>query len=499
MHQAEDAQQDIDKYTLPTSQGTSSFSELSAETKARPSHLKDARDDLARARRLYVELMETPLPDGVKAVAKDVAARIEEASLDRLTESGWDGFVPKGKDAADVALWWASLSAMQRAKLVKHDPARIGNLNGVPCATRDKANRIVLANKLAALKKQMSKGFPDGEPDEYITSFRGYPPVEYREKNDRWNAWNALRKKLATSSAIQSAIGSSAESGTLLLGYQPDEGQGRAITSYGDPDTATNVSTLVGGVSTNLSNLLTYMQDSQRMQQQAQLLGAKRAAAVTWWGYDAPPGLTDAMDKSRADAGAPALDAFQSALRVTHEGAPSLNTVVGHSYGSTLVGDAAAHGRTLDADNVIFLGSPGVTVDHAGDLHLTGVAPGDVGAHVFDTRAQNDIIQVVQPVKKYGWTLAGVPVLGPWALQKDVTAQRDLAGDPWDKGFGDQRFLSDPGKAMKDPLHGIPMSGFLFPKTLPTVDAHGSYWFLHNKALLNMGSIIAGKGVAYAP
>ena len=68
-------------------------------------------------------------------------------------------------------------------------------------------------------------------------------------------------------------------------------------------------------------------------------------SVTTWMGYDSPMNVfTDAPSTSYAHDGAPALDSFQAGLRASHvdvaAAGPSVNTVIGHSYGSTLVGAA---------------------------------------------------------------------------------------------------------------------------------------------------------------
>lgn len=161
--------------------------------------------------------------------------------------------------------------------------------------------------------------------------------------------------------------------------------------------------------------------------------------------------IPEAASTSYAHNGAQALDDFQAGLRASHNdtvaGGKAIQTVIGHSYGSTLLGGAATDGHHLDANNVITVGSPGVLADHAKDLNL---AP---GANVFSTRAQNDIIGVV--------TYA---TLGP---------------DPTAAQFGGIPFEAAPGPAG--------------PFGTPTVDAHSSYWDAKNPALDNMGKIIAGR------
>ncbi len=140
---------------------------------------------------------------------------------------------------------------------------------------------------------------------------------------------------------------------------------------------------------------------------------------------------------------------FENGERASHVGAPSIDTVIGHSYGSTLVGAAASGGHQLAADNLIAVGSPGMLVDHAADLRL------DPGGHVYAMRARNDVIGAAGAATQ--WTL------GP---------------EPDEPGFGATDLRADPGPAS--------------PFGLPSIDAPSSYWNPGNTALANMGSIIAG-------
>src|SRR5205823_1739984 len=78
-----------------------------------------------------------------------------------------------------------------------------------------------------------------------------------------------------------------------------------------------------------------------------------------------------------------ALHRFQAGLRATHTGPRSHNTVVGLSYGTTVVG-LTGHAYGLDADDIVLLGSPGTGVAHAADL---GLDPG----HVWASTAAHDV------------------------------------------------------------------------------------------------------------
>jgi hypothetical protein len=66
-------------------------------------------------------------------------------------------------------------------------------------------------------------------------------------------------------------------------------------------------------------------------------------SVTAWLGYDRPMSvLGQAPWPSYAEHGAGALDSFEDGMRASHVGGPSIDTVVGHSYGTTLVG-AAVH------------------------------------------------------------------------------------------------------------------------------------------------------------
>src|SRR6185312_10573395 len=132
-------------------------------------------------------------------------------------------------------------------------------------------------------------------------------------------------------------------------------------------------------------------------------------------------------------AGADRLDIFENGQRASHVGPPSVDTVIGHSYGSTAIGAAASGGHHLDADNVIAVGSPGMLVDRAGRLSL------HAGGNVYVMRALNDAIGVGGVVTE--WT---------------------LGADPTAPGFGARRLDADSGPAG--------------PFGLPSIAAHSGYW-----------------------
>ena len=92
-----------------------------------------------------------------------------------------------------------------------------------------------------------------------------------------------------------------------------------------------------------------------------------------------------AMEHYAVDA-APDPRRFQQGLRLAHQGGTGHLTALGHSYGTTVVGYTARNQAGIVADEVIFVASPGVGVDHASELY------GVRSDHVWATTAAFGII-----------------------------------------------------------------------------------------------------------
>lgn len=185
--------------------------------------------------------------------------------------------------------------------------------------------------------------------------------------------------------SVQQAMDVGPDDPPRFLGYLDD--QGHAAVSIGNPDTATRNAILVPGTGQDLTAV-----DGATKKSLAMYMAAHDAnsdlrdgdvAVTTWMAYDRPMTLPEAAHTDYARNGAAGLDAFEAGMRASHVGAPSLDTVIGHSYGSTLVGAAATDGHHLAADNVIALATgatlgPDPTAPAFGATRLDA-APGPPG------------------------------------------------------------------------------------------------------------------------
>lgn len=345
----------------------------------------------------------------LKDVARDTADVRSTAGM-HLAEG-----IPQDKDPAERKKWWDGLSDEQRQEYLKVAPDLIGDLDGIPAVVRDEANRNYLPVLIDDLARQGG--------DEAKTKL------------------NALRM-------IQEKLNGPSHPPMYLLGIG-GEGNGRAIVSYGNPDTSRNVSAYVPGFGTKLNK--DFVEETMKRAEDT-ALGAQEVdpstASIIWLGYDAPQSV-DVMSRDNAQRGAPTYNEFMSGLSATNANKDPHVTAIGHSYGSLTVGTAAKEaGGIPGVDDVILLGSPGVDAQKATEL---GVGK----EHVFVGAADNDpVTHLPTKAESYlglsvGWALGGPEGVRTANDFFDVGNDDVYFGkDPASEAFGAQRFLVDDGPRM---------------------------------------------------
>jgi Alpha/beta hydrolase len=335
---------------------------------------------------------------------------------------------------AEVRRWWDALSPAQRRWLVVTDAAWVGALDGVPVEFRDAANRLLL----------------DRRRDDMDAAALAAHGRERHRLDGLRRGLRGLSDRLARDDGPRAYL--------LRL---DSAGDGRVVVALGDPDRADNVLTHVPGMTADLGSYRGELARAERVAVRAAELGpGASTSTVMWLDYDAPDFVDEAAGTGRARAGAAALRHFQDGLRATHDGG-GRRIVLGHSYGSLVVGEAAAQ-PGLAADDVVFVGSPGVGVDRAADLHVPA-------GHVWSTTSRSDVIQytAVAPGGVLGdlVTAGTVPIIGPAVAF--ATPEDDLwfGRNPSDPSFGAEVFRSpadaghvgywDPGRPALDAITAI--------------------------------------------
>jgi hypothetical protein len=373
----------------------------------------------------------------------------------------------QGSEPTAVRAWWESLTAAQRAELVMTVPERLGNRDGIPVADRDIANRTMLAADLRRVELIADRNRVS------ISEIASQPEAFGLSAIDMIRYSNAIEVNAGLTRSAPNAAGAAA----YLMVYRPEMfgGQGRAAIATGDPDRATHTAVVVPGTGSSVAAGWLRNRDSIRLSAEIRRAtgfsgagstgsgptgsGPAGISVVAWMGYDAPDSMADprVARPGMARAGAALLAADVNALKVTGAKASHV-TVIGHSYGSTAVADAAA-GYGMAADDVVLIGSPGTDLARtAADFRLPDTGRVYVGAASTD------------PVT----FLAGLTGDSPATIPADGLG---LGADPAVDGFGATRFKAEVAN--------------------PDLDLwqdHVRYFDLGSESLYSMAEVASGEG-----
>lgn len=384
---------------------------------------------------------------------------------------------PAGTSPAEVNAWWKAMGASQQQRFIHGFPAQLGWMNGLPATARNQANRIVLAQDKAGLQARLA-ALQANEPPPYSGTARF--PVE----NPAWQQWQdqvaAVQAKLAGVNAVETGLSNAAavagSQNVFLLGFDTS-GNGHASVAVGNPDTATNTVTYVPGLGSKTAGATGDIGRATTLWRQATFYAppGTTVSSVYWLGYNAPQlGLNlgwhnlDVTSTADAVAGGQSLTQFQAGLQAAHQpGMPSHTVVLGHSYGSLVVGEAAAH-DSLHPGDLIVVGSPGMGVNNVGQLGMPS-------AHVWAGANSHDPVPMLPPSD-------------PLATLSDPNAAH-FGTNPATAAFGGRVF-----NANYDPT-----------KQFWPIDpsAHSAYWDRGSSSLSSMAHIVDGQygqvELAYPP
>ena len=294
---------------------------------------------------------------------------------------------PEGGTPGDNAGWWASLSEDERQALIDRDPGALGNLDGLPAAVRDEANRSRVDDERTALEAERDRLQADLDDNVFGGTFSNADA-----------ALEHVNAKLASLDRIEQTL-ALGDRQLLLLDLTGERAE--AAVAVGDVDTADHVAVFTPGLDSTVNGRLEgYDDNMERLRQQAETESRRygdggSVAAVTWIGYQAPqPGLEgynpfdsdSVVQDDSARAGGADLAEFYRGIDASRSSDPHL-TALGHSYGSTTTGFALQEDTGVD-DAVVF-GSPGLGTSHIEDIRVPE-------GHTYRVEARND------PVADFG-------------------------------------------------------------------------------------------------
>lgn len=395
-------------------------------------------------------------PDPVGGTSLETIARLDGIalldSLIELTPSGRLEFAALYPDAIadlavnppaprDVAAWWSGAPVEARAQLAVDLPGLIGNLEGVPYALRDVANREFLAQTVVDIHAQLDAGVGRAMEDE-------------------------LRARLHMLDAVETSLITGASGERRSLVALDVAGQGRAVIAVGDLSTADYVTFFVPGMYVGIAEQLvdwTGNAETSLIEQQEWLerLGVEgEVATVAWIGYHTPSVLNivglelayegrDALTASVQGLHAARTETAVGGLVAEPAAEPATKphvSIVAHSYGSTAA-MLALQENDVSVDALVLVGSPGSPATSVADLKVTD---GNVWVAAADTDP--------------------VPHSGVFGSQ------------PLDPEFGATRFSVT---ATTDPITG---------ETLDDIHGHVYYFWPGTTSVRNTALIVIGQG-----
>ncbi|GAB1690150.1 hypothetical protein KRM28CT15_19530 [Krasilnikovia sp. M28-CT-15] len=348
--------------------------------------------------------------------------------------------------AEDSNRWWRSLTDTQRQYMTQDHPERVGWIDGVPIADRDKANRMVLASRkedLPRWKKQYT--------DELATLVEGNPRI-YDLKQLLKTIDNEQDRVTQIEKALEEKLGD----GVGFLVGVAFAGDGKVIIADHNPDRARHTAVWVPGLGTTLDSTHSNVDRVHNLQGMASALvnGEVEVSTIYWLGYDAPEVDLSVALEYRAKAGAGPLNRFVDALWITHGPGPYHLTAAAHSYGSTVVGEAALTGN-LHADDLLVAGSPGMDTENIGDLMVDP-------RHIWAGAADDDIVAHPELVGDYADL---VPIVGTWITAAYVDGHEISPHEP---EFGANQYVVD-------------------------TSGHSAYWKESTRSLHNQAAVVTGK------
>lgn len=387
---------------------------------------------------------------------KTAAAALDQAA-DRATspvavspevQAVLDGSATLPTDPNALNHFWNTLTANDKAALWNHD-RNVGNLDGIPAADRDHFNRRHVPELQHDAEEKAQRELAALGPKPEFHRSPGFPKEEDSTAYKEWvSRRDEILRPVEGWKSLESKINDANKPPRFLLTARDN---GQVSVAVNNPDTAKNVSTYVPGTGTNLGSAGGNIDRADKMLDSALNYDGSPTSVITWQDYNAPQNpITESPSMSYARAAAGNLDHFQDGLAATHLGeGPSHSTVLGHSYGTTVVGQAATGDHVLNTDQVIMVASPGFGgAEGVDDFNLTGVPSDDMSDRVWSTYSNLDPMNGVPEV-----------LLGPRPYNVVFGGSFQGAND----------FESD-------------WSG-----------GHSDYWTDGNSALENFGRLIAGQ------
>lgn len=289
-----------------------------------------------------------------------------------LAQRFWDNPPPPEK----VAAWWKKLAPEARERCCDFAPGVIGNLPGLDTDTRIHANALQLARDLN--DPTISPGSARGKTLKDILAALG------------------VEKLRDGSAADFERLAKSKKPPRGLLSYNLRHEPPLAAVAIGDTsaEKSGKVTWMVPGMDSGLGedgHLKDWTFAAINLFKEQKRLDELPHMVVAWIGYE-PPGMDSVLHGDKAKAGgrrlAAELDGQWAADSILGGNPRPFTAVVGHSYGTTVVGNAVS-GLTYAVQSVVLVASAGVEGGFARGRELKV----DGGMeHVYASQSSRDVV-----------------------------------------------------------------------------------------------------------
>lgn len=414
-----------------------------ADTKAAVAHIESVRTGYSNCLQTSLTTLRTDGYDPTALAPVDAQDKPEQIQIP-----------PPTTTPEDVKRWWDSLSRQQRDQLIAQHPPELGNLNGIDTDAHDTINQAVMNDDIARVESAASSQHVSVDQVTQHPQQYGLTPTAITRYTNALQTRNGLRTDATNPDGSKNPV--------FLQTYDPEafDGRGREAIAIGNPDKADNTTVLVPGTGSSVRDGYLSHTEGRNLYTEARRADPNRSDAVlVWMGYHAPDSAIDPQigQTTLARQGGGLLAGDVNALAVTHQAGASHVTVIGHSYGSTTVADAAA-GSGMHTNDVVLVGCPGTDLAHsAADFHLSA------GGHVYVGAASSDPITHLGGIRDI--------YRAPESLSASATIRPV-------EGYGSTRFKAEaPGL------------------TSPLKD-HSSYFTNGGESLFSLADIASGHGDA---
>lgn len=305
-----------------------------------------------------------PRPDGPAADLPQLHGTALLSGLAVLSRGELREFVRENSDAVadlvsnppaaqDVAAWWAGSSWSSRSVMLDALPGVIGQLEGLPYAVRDDANRDLLSQTESNIRDRIAGSIGRAERDELTTRLHMLDEVEL------------------------ALAGGTPDAPRVLVSLDPS-GEGRAVIAVGDLATADYVSYLVPGMFFGVDARIVAWSDTAAELAEEQRDWLRRldpesdatVATIAWIGYQTPT-LVNVASMELAREGRDVLTDSLTGLRMARGDDQPYVSILAHSYGSTAA-LLALEENDVSVDALAMVGSPGSPARSVEELHVTG-------------------------------------------------------------------------------------------------------------------------------